>query len=94
MSVNGYAMVKTVHNSVYDGNCDISAAMSWTEVQFRRDLLLQKQLYWGRQNQTYRNSCTTCVLFGLPSLLTQSYLSKRVKDNVVLSSASLANDII
>lgn len=35
MSVNGYAMVKTVHNSVYDGNCDISAAMSWTEVQFR-----------------------------------------------------------
>lgn len=40
MSVNGYAMVKTVHNSVYDGNCDISAAMSWTEVQFRRDLLL------------------------------------------------------
>lgn len=42
ISVNGYAMVKTVHNSVYDGNCDISAAMSWTEVQFRRDLLLQK----------------------------------------------------
>lgn len=64
MSVNEYAMVKTVHNSVYAGNCDISAAMSWTEVQFRRDLLLQKQLYWGRQNQNYRNSCTTCVLLG------------------------------